>query len=216
MAAVDPRGALEPWLRSIGSEALATRHRETCPVTSEGECRRVARELLGDAIQSVTYVGLTYDDPSAVAWDFGDWHWPEVGVELAMASGRVCHAIWDSTITHFELTFAEGPIADSWLPLQATSPGGRSWDVTAHPRWQPLVGEPITGHDLTLFAPDDPPVEVPVAIRLITESAAVWIVAAAPREYGRAMPELERDDIFLGHDEVIAVFSDHRAHALGL
>lgn len=176
----------------------------------------MARSLVGETISAVTYVGLTYDDPSTVEWDFGDWHWPEVGVELAMGSGRVCHAIWDSTVTHFELTLAEGPISDRWLPLQATPPTGRAWDVSEHPRWQPVLGAPVTGYDLRLFAPDDPPVEAPVAVRLGAGGSGVWIVAAAPREYELATPDLQHDDIYLGHDEVLVVFSDDRASALGL
>lgn len=197
-------------------DAVGDRACETRRVTSEADCRRVAQSLLGDAIRAVTYVGLTYDDPSAVEWDLGDWHWPEVGVELTMLSGRVCHAIWDSTITHFELTLADGPISDSWLPLQAIPPTGRSWDASNHPRWQRLLRQQITGYEITLFAPDDPPLEAPVAVRLATGAGPVWFVAAAPREYGLAMPEPERDDIYLGHDEVVVLFSDERASALGL
>lgn len=176
----------------------------------------MASSLVGDAVSAVTYVGLTYDDPSAIEWDFSDWHWPEVGVELSMDSGRVVHAIWDSTITHFELTFTEGPISGSWLPLQATPPAGRAWDVSDHPRWQRIIGAPVSGYELRLFAPDDPPVEVPVAVRLAVGNAAVWIVAAAPREYELARPSLSQEDIYLGHDEVLVVFSDERAGALGL
>lgn len=71
-------------------------------------------------------------------------------------------------------------------------------------------------HDLKLFAPDDPPVEAPVAVPLAAGSAAVWTVAAAPREYELAMPRLNREEAYLGHDEVLVVFSDDRAGALGL
>ena len=37
----------------------------------------------------ILYV-LTYDDlDEPVSWDYGDWHWPEVGVELATTDGPV-------------------------------------------------------------------------------------------------------------------------------
>ena len=47
-------------------------------------------------------------------------------------------------------------------------------------------------------------------------SEPVWIVAAAPREYLLAKPDLESDDVYLGHDEVIVVFTDQRARRIGL
>ena len=184
--------------------------------TPEGRFRGAAERLMGDAILGVTYVGLAYEDPSSVAWDFGDWHWPEVGLELTMRSGNVFHAIWDSTDTHFQLALIEGPIADSWLPLQATPSTGRAWDVSGHTRWRPFMGQPLTAYDVTLFAPDDPPVEVPVALRLDVASAAVWIVAGGPRAPELATSELDSEDVYLGYDEVLVAFSAERAAALGL
>ena len=58
----------------------------------------------------VSYLGLYYDGHDT-AWDFGDWHWPEVGVELERADGQVFHAIWGSEVAQFDLSFRLGPIA---------------------------------------------------------------------------------------------------------
>ena len=168
-------------------------------MTGADELRRLADGLVGDAIAEVTYVGLTYDDPSSVAWDFGDWHWPEVAVELTMRSGRTINASWGRAVDDFQLTLAEGPVLWS----------GRTWSVTQHPRWQPIVGREVTRAGVS--ARDDP-----VAVRLATASAPLWIVAAAPREYQLATPDLGTDDVYLGHDEVIVVFTDQRARRIGL
>jgi len=63
---------------------------KTRVVTTETECRDAAEALVGQVVARVTYVGLTYDDlDEPVSWDYGDWHWPEVGVELATTGGPV-------------------------------------------------------------------------------------------------------------------------------
>ena len=74
---MDAAGAIKPWVsagRPSCRGASGCRLRETRRVTTEAECRR-APSLIGEAITAVTYVGLTYDDPSTVEWDVGDWHW---------------------------------------------------------------------------------------------------------------------------------------------
>ena len=173
------------------------------------------------------YVGLTYDDLDSIQWDYGDWHWPEVGVQLTTGSGRAFYAIWDSQVTHFELTFAEGQIRDQWLPLQESDPtAARTWDVSDHRRWKPLMNSPVTSYRIALELrdsvwltrledSDDPPVSVPIALRLASERGVVWIAAAAPRE-GDAHEDIGANDVWLGHDEVIVVFDDVRADRLGL
>lgn len=164
---------------------------------------------------SVVYVGLTYDDPDSIRWDYGDWHWPEVGVQLTTLSGRSFYAIWDSQVTQFDLTFAEGHIRDQWLPLQRNDVAGdRVWDVSDHPRWAPLMNTPITSYRIALSVPDDVP--SPVAIRLATDRGVAWIAAAAPRDQRHAREDLRADDAWVGFDEVIVLFDDLRAENLGL
>lgn len=185
-------------------------------MASEADCRRAADALIGQGIAGVLYVGLSYDSTDIVRWDFGDWHWPEAGVELSLSDGTKLHAIWDSQITHFELTLAIGPIGEAWLPLQGDPPTARAWDVTHHPWWVPLIGSPVVGYDLALHAPDDPPLRVPIAVRLATVSSAVWLAAAAPRAYEAACEDLTAEDVYVGHDEVIVAFTDERAQRIGL
>jgi hypothetical protein len=56
------------------------------------QCERVAESMHGESIVFVTYVGLGCEDENGqlldVDWDFGDWHWPVVGVQLEMQNGR--------------------------------------------------------------------------------------------------------------------------------
>ena len=166
----------------------------------------------------IRYVGLSYDSPDFVRWDYGDWHWPEVGVEFATLSGRSFHAIWDDQVEAFELRFAEGPLSDEWLPLQpGSAEPARVWNVTAHPRWQRLVGSPVESFELVDIDLGDMDMPAPVAIRLWTRNGgAVWIVAAAPRDEAHAHEDLTADDVFVGHDEIIVVFGDARARRIGL
>jgi hypothetical protein len=186
-------------------------------VATEADCRQAASALLGESLARVVYVGLTYQDPDSIRWDYGDWHWPEVGVQLTTLSGRSFYAIWDSHVTHFELTFAEGHIRDQWLPLQRSDlMGDRVWDVSGHPRWAPLMNSPIASYRIALGVPDDPPVSAPVAIRLATDSGVAWIVAAAPRDEHHAREDIRADDVWVGFDEVIVLFDDVRAGHLGL
>ena len=156
-------------------------------MASESDCCRAATGLLGETLASVVYVGLTYDDPDSIKWDYGDWHWPEVGLQFTTRSGRPFYAIWDSQVTHFDLTFAEGQISDQWLPLQESDPAAaRAWDVSDHPRWMPLMNSPITSYRIALGVPDDPPLSAPIALRLANDSGLAWIVAAAPRDADHA------------------------------
>jgi hypothetical protein len=61
-----------------------------------------------------------------------------------------------------------------------------------------------------------PTVPEPVAIRLATDDAIAWLVAAAPKDEDHAREDLYAGDIWLGFDEVIVLFTDARAHRLGL
>ena len=81
-------------------------------MTTDAERRRAAELLLGQSLADVTYVGLGNGRPDDCRWDFGDWHWPEVGVQFKTSIGDVFHAIWNFQVTAYELTLAEGPISD--------------------------------------------------------------------------------------------------------
>ena len=155
------------------------------------------------------------NEPYEVAWDYGFWHWPEVGVELTTTDGSRFFAIWDSKVTNFELTFGRGPISQEWLPLQESPPSARAWDVTAHPRWSVIVGQPVARYSLAFVETDDPSVRAPVAIRVATGQGLVWLVVAGPLDPAIATNDFE-GGVYLGHDEVIVVFDDAQARRIGL
>lgn len=169
---------------------------------------------MGDSVVSVTYVGLTYPEPD-VRWDFGPWHWPEVGVELAMASGRFVFATWDTHDTQHELALLPGRASAYWQPLADGPPSGRAWDVSGHPRWAPILGAAVTGLRMSL-SPYDADGVGPVALRFSTDGGAFWVAAAAPQNESAATEELDADDVWLGYDEVIVIFDDDVAERIGL
>jgi hypothetical protein len=193
---------------------MGSRDRITGP-DAIAACRRTAEEMLGKVIDRVRYVGLSYDT-TRPTWDFGGWHWPHVGVEMWLASHGPVHAIWSWRATQFHLQLADGGLDTEWTPLRDDPEHANVWDVTGHPSWHPLVGTPIVAASLALGLPDDPPVEVPVAVKLYTIRGSAWPVAGAPKEWDRASAHLGADDVWLGHDEVIVVFDDAIAERIGL
>ncbi|MEU6192016.1 hypothetical protein [Nocardia sp. NPDC047038] len=52
------------------------------------------------------------DGRLAEEWDFGDWHEPTMGVELAFHSGRRYSAIWNNTFIEFGLEVFPKPMVD--------------------------------------------------------------------------------------------------------
>ncbi len=174
-----------------------------------------ATSLIGQVVSSVRYVGLEYPDQDAdVAWDFGAWHWPEVGVEIRTTSGRVFSATWDSP-PEFTLAFVEQPMTDLWLPSRDVD-GGRSWDVSANPRWSPLIDHQVTEFDLALAPVEGGPGEVPVAVRLQAATGTNGVAAIAPGDAHPATGALDPGAAFIGADEVIVIFDDGLAGQFGL
>lgn len=184
-------------------------------MSTSDACRMIARDLVGRSLEKVVYVGLWYEGRPDGGWDFGDLHWPEVGVELTTMDGETYHAIWDSQVTHFDLTLAKGPISDRWLPLRDTPDQARSFDVSQHPRWQPFLRVPLS--DVTVITTDvegSGVVPVPVAVRLEASGGSVWIIEAQPRDAAKL--DLVPENFWIGSDEVIVIFGDSGAHAMGL
>jgi len=113
-------------------------------VATERECLEAAAHIVGQTLSKVAYVGLTYEQPETVRWHFADWHWPEVGVELATSTGDLAYAIWDHEVSQHELTLALGPMSDRWLPLRPDSlVSARRWDVSDSEEWAPMVQNTI-------------------------------------------------------------------------
>jgi hypothetical protein len=169
---------------------------------------------VGEALSRVVYVGLSYPDPVAVRWDFNDWHWPELAVELTTTTGRVYVATPEQRRGTFEL------VLKSSAPGAATAGAGlRTWDVSGHTRWRPLLNVPIAECDPVPLAreTENGTNGPPVAVRLATDAGATaWIVAAGPCDLISAATRLTADAVWLGHDEVIVVFGDEGARRIGL
>ena len=165
----------------------------------------VEKSFQEQVIASVTYVGLYYDDIS-VDWDFGDFHWPEVGVEFGMENGQTFFAIWDSNQTNYTLLFKEGSISEEWHDENA-----RNWNVTYHNRWMPLIGKQILDCSPVKLADED----AAVGLRISFESGTVWIAAASPRDHLEPRSESPRD-VVIGDDEVMVFFGDECAKRIGL
>jgi len=177
------------------------------------ECHEAARQMVGQVITHVRYVSLAYNFVDE-HWDFGDWHWPEFGVEFETAAGESFYAIWNSIVMSFDLKVARGSISEELVddPEHIHIQG-----MSDHPRWLGLVGSPITSTLIASFAVGSQGANAPVALRLETSTDCVWILAAEPK-YGDGAPptSLHAGDIDFEADEVIVVFGDERADALGL
>lgn len=121
-------------------------------------------------------------------------------------------------MTQFDLTLAKGPISDQWVPLRDTPNQARSWDVTGHPRCRPFLDvlswtwassrmsfDRSVGSEWT---------QVPVAVRLEASGQSVWIVEAQPKDAAKL--ELDPKNFSIGADEVVVIFGDAGAQAVGL
>lgn len=170
------------------------------------ECRRVAASLEGATITRVMYVGLYYEN-SVPDWDFGDWHWPEVGVQFITADGREFYAIWDHQVANHELTLAHGNISNQWKPLREDPEQARMWNVSSHTRWKPFIGKPLVAVDVIADKVDTDEL-VPVAVRLVVDAGTSWIVVGQPTDKPRPNQPLLSTDMFIGGDEIIVCFTD--------
>jgi hypothetical protein len=155
----------------------------------------------------VRYVGLRIEDEGR--WDFGEWHWPVMGVQLGTATDEFFRVDADADVVQYELALSEGPFNATDTDLL------RSWVVIDHPRWAPLLRTPLVSCDLVLDSVVDPQVSAPVAIRLATKDGVVWMAAAGPSDSAHPVEDLDADDVWVGHDEVIVFFDDARAKRLG-
>ncbi|GAB1821682.1 hypothetical protein [Herbidospora sp. RD11066] len=163
------------------------------------EYERTAALLRGSRIRSVVYYPLTCGDDGfeVEEWDFGPWHQPTMGVELH-TDDACFSAVWGDSFDHHDLEVFPEPMA-AHLVMIGEQGGPAAVDVTAHPRWSPLIGRRLTGADI-LWSED----HVPLAIRLRSREAVVWIAAGCPADYG------------LGTDDVMVVFTAEFAADVGI
>ena len=121
-------------------------------------------------------------------------------------------------MTQFDLTLAKGPISDQWVPLRDTPNQARSWDVTGHPRWRPFLDVPLVDVGVITDTFDrsvgSEGTQVPVAVRLEASGQTAWIVEAQPKDAAKL--ELDPKNFSIGADEVVVIFGDAGAQAVGL
>lgn len=174
------------------------------------EYEAVVGQLVGRQIEKTTYYGLHDYNDSIEDWDYGDWHYPVMGVELTMTDAEVYSAVWGSSFAHYGLEIFPSPMSIH-LRNVGEPDGPPMWDVTAHPRWVNLTRQPITRAQILWdeSVGDLGPVRCPNAVRLDLPTGSAWLVAAAP-----AWPDLEA--FWVGTDEVIVGFSENFARDLGL
>ncbi|MEV4249133.1 hypothetical protein AB0J63_37670 [Streptosporangium canum] len=174
------------------------------------EYEAVVGRLVGRQIEKATYYGLHDYNEHIEDWDYGDWHHPVMGVELTMMDAGVYSAVWGSSFTHYGLEIFPSQMSVH-LAHVGEPDGPPRWDVTTHPRWVNLVGQPIAGAQILWdeAVGDLGPVQCPTAVRLDFSTGSAWLIAAAPRW---TSPQ----SFWVGTDEVVVGFSEDFARSLGL
>jgi len=193
----------------------ALRKRHDVSVTNSLAQAQIAMDqtavmLIGRRIREVAYYGLEAEDPIR-AWDFDDWHMPVMGVELRL-DGSPYSVVWGCTFGHFGLELYASPMTDHITVVQPEDGRSNRWPVTEHPRWAPLLADPVTKARLVWAAGfadrqrSDGPVIAPLALRLDFPRGTVRIIAAMEHTEGRW---------WLGADEVIVAFTSEFASRIG-
>ena len=132
-----------------------------------------------------------------------------MGVELVTDAGRHYSAIWNNSFDTYGLEIFPEPMTKFRVSIGEPS-GSVAVSVSDHPRWAGLVGNKLTAAAICWDeAPFDPAVQLPVAVRLNSREAAVWIVAGvAGQGSGRSF--------CLGTDDVMVVFTSEVATQAGI
>jgi hypothetical protein len=178
-----------------------------------------AAALVGRSVLEVTYWDIHNFGPGPRAWEFSDWHHAVMGVELVTNDGPVA-VTWTSTFHPYGLETFNEPIAQH-LCLGPEGPEG--WRVEHHREWASRSGSPVLRTSFfwetihvgpSVRTSDGSQVEdardvaVPVALRLDFDEGPVWMVAGIPLGPGV-------DDVFLGADEVMVVFTPDKMRRIG-
>jgi len=168
---------------------------------------RMASELATHELTGVRYFPLASasgEDP--VEWDFGVWHQPTMGVELTTTNGSVYSLIWNQYgdwgfgVDLYDLPASNHLIEGADAPAVV---------VSDHSAWAGILRRPLSvSFNWNDYGTGLPP--CPEAIRLSTDQASLWVVAA---DWSRS---LGRTSIQLGMDDLLVVFDDRFVEALGL
>jgi len=146
--------------------------------------------LVGDAVTSVAYVEMEYDEPM---WNLTeDYDSVDHGVELRLSSGRMVALLWDHAIVDFGMRMVEGNVT--------VIEGVPRLDVSTTSRWSSLIGRTIT-RCRVLWKPDEDDDYIdclPQTIRLDFEGGRRVFVTAS---------DVDRDFSW-GADHVSVFFDD--------
>ncbi|GAB3939954.1 hypothetical protein GCM10029976_057000 [Kribbella albertanoniae] len=180
------------------------------PKLTEDAFRSTVESLSGVRLAAVRYYPLNISDDGIEVdeWDFGGWHEPTMGVGLLAENGVQYSAVWGWSFDYHGLEVYREPMS-SQLSLIGQPGGAAEVDVTEHPSWSALVGVPLLGADI-LWSEGDYGHRLPIAVELRAPAATAWLVA------GRAAQWPADGRFYLGTDDVMAVFSQEFADAVGL
>lgn len=111
----------------------------------------------------------------------------------------------------FGLELYASPMTDHVIVCEDEDGGTKPWTVTNHPRWEPLLTDPITDARLVWLESyadriDNLTTPAPLALRLDFPAGTVRMIAAMEMDDGRW---------WLCADEVIVVFNDDFATSIG-
>ncbi|HWG98518.1 MAG TPA: hypothetical protein VNV66_04150 [Pilimelia sp.] len=176
------------------------------------------RDLRGRRLTAVDYWDIHPFDPGPEAWDYGDWHHADMGIQLGTDLGPVT-VTWTDTFFPYGVEVFHEPIRHH-LALEECGPQRVGPELDGGSPWAPLLGSVIRGtacHWERFEVPSGRAdasiapvrtVDVPVALRLDFAAGVVWFVAGIPQ-----LPDLRR--VFIPGDAIMVVFCREKMRDMG-
>ncbi len=169
--------------------------------TSRAALDAHATLLRGTRLAAVRYAEIDYG--GAPGWERGGGRLDalDFGLELVTARGQTVAVTWGSEFSHYGLWLLDRPLMGTVL----AGPGVVVRDVTEWPSWAALLPHPVVAARVRwdrLFDDDRSP--APWCLDLSFSSGATVYVCAA--QY-----LADRDELFVGGDEIAVVFRDEMA-----
>jgi hypothetical protein len=190
---------------------------DSTPPISRAEYESKSAGLIGRRLLDVRYWDIRYFNGEPRTWDYGDWQHPVMGVELLTDSGPCC-VLWTSAFFCYGVEVFNTPMADH---LDTTVNGPESWAVGGSDQWRDRLRTPVSGAQTHWERISVGPAyrdgvrvdeayeaDVPVALRIDFAAGPVWMVAGVP-------PDSGRQQVFIGGDEIMAVFAAERMRQFG-
>jgi len=169
---------------------------------------RVASRLSEQRLARVRYFLLRLNEDGGLwDWDFGVWHSPTMGVELATEQGETFSAIWSEYYDWgFGVDLFNDPMSAHVIPEAADN----RVDVSTHKAWASFLDAPINVDFLwNDYGTGRRP--CPDAVKVSTgPDTAAWIITADWERHGG------KTSIQLGADALMVVFDDKFVDTLGL